>query len=92
MKPELAIGEVPGTVFGLAERGWMTQALFSRWHFLRYAPAARLLLDGHSSHYCPETLKLAQKQGVIMLALPPNTKHLTQPLDKGVFGPLKQRW
>lgn len=25
-------------------------------------------------------------------ALPPNTTHLTQPLDKGCFGPLKMAW
>ena len=98
MKPELAIGEVPGTVYDLVESGWMNQELFKLWferHFLRYAPAARpllLLLDGHSSHYCTETLKLAQEQDVIMFALPPNTTHLTQPLDKGAFGPLKLRW
>ena len=91
MKPELGFGEVPGTVYGLVDRGWMTQHLFKCWferHFLRYAPAAQpllLLLDGHSSHYCPETLKLAQEEDVI-------TTHLTQPLDKGMFGPLKLRW
>lgn len=64
-------------------------------HFLRYAPATRpilLFLDGHSSHFCPEALKLAQQEEIIMLALPPNTTHLTQPLDKGVFGPLKLQW
>ncbi len=98
MKPELGVGEVPGTIYGLVQKGWMTQELFMLWfdrHFLRYAPATRpilLLLDGHSSHYCPEALKLAQQEEVIMLALPPNTTHLTQPLDKGVFGPLKLRW
>ena len=98
MPPSLAVGEIPGSVYGLSDSGWMNQHLFCRWfkrHFLRYAPAARpllLLLDGHSSHYCPETLKLAQEEEVIILALPPNTTHLTQPLDKGVFGPLKMKW
>ena len=27
-----------------------------------------------------------------MFTLPPHTSHLTQPLDKGCFGPLKQHW
>ncbi len=64
MPPSLAVGEIPGSVYGLSDSGWMNQHLFCRWfkcHFLRYAPAARpllLLLDGHSSRYCPETLKL----------------------------------
>ena len=98
MAPELAIGEIPGSVYGLVERGWATRELFEQWfkkHFLRYAPAARpllLLLDGHSSHYSLETMKMAMKDDVIVLALPPNTTHLTQPLDKGTFGPLKVRW
>lgn len=98
MPPSLAFGEVPGSVYGMSDSGWMSQLLFNHWfkcHFLRYAPAARpllLLMDGHSSHYCPDTLQLAQDEDVIVLALPPNTTHITQPLDKGVFGPLKTRW
>ena len=95
---ELCEGEIPGTVYGLSDRGWIDQELFDMWfsnHFLRYAPGARpllLLLDGHSSHYCPETIRLAAAEQVIMFALPPNTTHLTQPLDKGCFGPLKVAW
>ena len=98
MTPNLAVGEVPGTVYGVSDKGWMDQHLFKLWferHFLRYAPAVRpllLLLDGHSSHYCPETIQLASEEDVILFALPPNTTHLTQPLDKGVFGPCKIHW
>ncbi len=29
---------------------------------------------------------------MIIFALPPNTTHLSQPLDKGCFGPLKSHW
>ena len=78
--------------------GWMDQELFDKWfcnHFLRYALCVRpilLLLDGHSSHYCPDTIRLAAQGKVIIFALPPNTTHLTQPLDKGCFGPLKMAW
>lgn len=98
MYPEMANGEIPGTQYGFSEKGWMNSLLFHNWfkkQFLRYAPASRpllLLLDGHSSHYHPDTIKAAIESGVIILALPPNTTHLTQPLDKGVFGPFKQHW
>ena len=98
MPPELAIGELPGTEYGLSEKGWMNSTLFHAWFckiFLRYAPASRpilLLLDGHSSHYYPLTIQLATENGVIIFTLPPNTTHLTQPLDKGVFGPFKCHW
>ena len=98
MSPDMANGEIPGTQYGFSDTGWMKSKLFDSWfkkQFLRYAPASRpliLLLDGHSSHYCPDTLKLAAENGVIIVALPPNTTHLTQPLDKGVFGPFKVHW
>jgi len=98
LSPELAKGEVPGTIYGLSSSGWMDMELFNVWfkrHFLRYAPAARpllLLMDGHSSHYCIDTVQLAASEGVTLFVLPPNTTHLMQPLDKGIFGPLKVRW
>ena len=96
--PELTVGEVPGTIYGLSEKGWIDQELFEVWflnHFLRYASHARsllLLLDGHSSNFCPETIQAAATEQVILFVLPPNTTHLTQPLDKGCFGPLKAKW
>ena len=98
MCPDMAIGELPGTEYGLSEKGWMNGVLFKAWFrkvFLRYAPASRpilLLLDGLSSHYNPDTIKLATENEVIIFTLPPNTTHITQPLDKGVFGPFKAHW
>lgn len=98
LAPELAVGEVPGTIYGLSAKGWIDHELFDIWfnnHFLRYAPSARpllLLMDGHSSHYCPDTIKQAAEQQVILFTLPPNTTHLSQPLDRGCFGPLKTAW
>ena len=98
LPPELAVSEVPGTIYGLSSKGRIDQELFDLWfiqHFLRYAPPIRpllLLMDGHSSHYCLSTIKCAAKEKVILFTLPPNTTHLTQPLDKAVFGPLKVSW
>ena len=76
----------------------MTRDLFNEWfqrHFLLYAPSTRpllLLLDGHSSHYCPETIRAAAASQIIIFALPPHTTHLTQPLDKSAFACLKKSW
>ena len=98
MTAEMAVGEIPGTQYGFSENGWTNSILFDSWfkkQFMRYAPASRpliLFLDGHSSHYCPDTINLAADNGIIIFTLPPNTTHLTQPLDKGVFGPFKQHW
>ena len=51
-----------------------------------------LLLDGHSSHYSPSTIKLAAENQIIVFVLPPNTTHIAQPLDVGCFSPLKAAW
>lgn len=98
LNPELTLGEVPGTLYGLSDNGWINSDLFYHWfnsHFLAYAPKSRpllLLMDGHSTHYCPEAIRVAAKEKVVLYTLPPNTTHLTQPLDKANFGPLKTAW
>ena len=64
-------------------------------HFLEHAVSQRplfLLLDGHSTHYQPEVIRLAREKEVIILCLPPHTTHETQPLDCGVFSSLKSHW
>lgn len=77
LNPELVKGEVPGTLYGLSSNGWIDRELFSSWffnHFLAYAPRCRpllLLLDGHTSHYCPEMIKMAAAEKVIISPSPP---------------------
>ena len=51
-----------------------------------------LLLDGHSTHYQPQVLKFAMEHQCIILCLPPDTTHETQPLDVGIFAPIKVQW
>ena len=96
---ELTRGEVPGTMYGLSPNsGWIDSELFFQWferHFLVYAPAGRpllLILDGHSSHFEPEFIRLAVSKGVIVFVLPPHTTHLCQPLDLTCFHSLKSYW
>jgi len=53
---EWTIGEVPGTIYGMGEKGWTCQQLFMFWlkHLLNNAVPAQpllLLLDGHSSYF-----------------------------------------
>lgn len=40
----------------------------------------------------PGFVKKAAEEQVIVFCLPPHTTHLTQPLDKGCFGPPKIYW
>ena len=93
-----AKGEVPGTRYGLSATGWVDTLLFKKWltnHLLKNAVRDRLLLlilDGHGSHYQPELITYAKKNGVVLFCLPPHTTHESQLLDTSVFKPLKQNW
>ena len=98
IRQELTYGEIPGTTYAGTGNGWVNAEIFDSWfskHFLAHAPSSRpliLLLDGHLSHFEPGALRLAAENDVIIFCLLPNTTHLTQPLDKGCFGPLKVYW
>ena len=51
-----------------------------------------LLLDRHSTHNQPEVICFAREKDIIIVCLPPHTTHEAQPLDCGVFSPLKAQW
>ena len=76
----------------------MTAEIFEDWfenHFLVNAPSLRplvLLLDGHSSHFNLNAIRLATQSQVIMFCLPPNTTHRLQPLGGDCFAALKASW
>jgi len=69
-----------------ASQAMVFQSLFvSSWPLL-------LLLDGHSSHYNIEAIKLARENGVIIFSLESHTTHELKPLDTAVFESLKINW
>lgn len=87
---ELTKCEIPGTLYGLSANGWFDMKLLSAWFFDHFSPIPiLLLLDGHASHYCPEVIRMAVKEKVIIFT---NTTHLIQPLDRAYFSPLKVHW
>jgi len=49
-------------------------------------------MDRHSSHFCPSVIHCASENDAVLIVFPPNTTHLTQPLDKGIYKPLKVEW
>ena len=68
LKPELTVGEVPGTVCSLLSKGWVYEEQFELWfthHFLAYAPPVRsfLLWITTLSHFQPD---LVAAKGMIM--------------------------
>jgi len=94
----LASGEVSATLYGMFASGWMDQELFADWflhNFLVHAIASRpllLLLDGHSSHFTLEFVKLAAEHYVILFCVLPHTTADTQPFYASCFKPLKNYW
>ena len=71
---------------------WFTKLFFPAVEEMVQTGPVVLFLDGHQSHAALPLIELAKDHGVILYALPPHTTHLLQPLDVGVFAPLKQVW
>ena len=64
-------------------------------HFLRNAVSHRfllLLLDGHKSLFELQSIEFTKENDIVTFCLPPYTTHEYQPLDVGLFGPLKKYW
>jgi hypothetical protein len=79
----------------------MTDEIGLRWlkdvfepYSRQYSTGAKrlLILNGHSSHLTPEFDTFCKENAIIYLCMPPHTSHLLQPLDVGVFGPLKRAY
>ena len=73
----------------------MDSELWLKKIFLKYACADRpllLILDGHKSPVTPDVIDEARKNEIEILCFPPHTTHVLQPLDKVVFGPLKEKY
>lgn len=49
-----------------------------------------LFFDGHFSHISLTLVDLSQDSGVHLMVLLSNTTRVLQPLDVGIYGPLKQ--
>lgn len=94
-------GGPPGTCYSMSDSWWMESANFHEWFYKLFFPAVEemlrtgpvvLFLDGHQSHSSLPLVEEARAKGIILFVFPPHTTHLLQPLDVGVFGPLKQVW
>ena len=94
-------GGPAGTCYGVSPSGWMEEANYLKWFEQQYYPAVKGLLqtgpvvlffDGHFSHMSIDLIKRAHSLGIYLFCLPPNTTHVLQPLDVGVFGPVKTQW
>ena len=71
---------------------WFTKLFLPAVSYLTETAAVLLFLDGHHSQISLELIRRAHGSDVLFLSLPTNTTHLLQPLDVGVFGPMKSAW
>ena len=87
--------------FSTSNSGWTSDShgiewLTSVFHPLTYPPVSTdpptrrlLIMDGHSSHITANVISFCMHKAIDLLILPPHTSQITQPLDIGLFGPLK---
>ena len=84
--------------FGCNTKGWMSNKHGLQWLHEVFEQLTRekangnprlLICDGHDSHITALWIAHCMRNNIIFMVLPPHSSHLTQPLDVGVFGPLK---
>ena len=80
-------------------KGWTSNEHGVEWLKKCFEPATRdkadgqfrlLICDGHDSHISSEFIRHCISNRIVLLLLPPHCSHLMQPLDVGIFFPLKQ--
>nr|CAH7717026.1 unnamed protein product [Callosobruchus chinensis] len=88
-----------GARYNRSKSGWFDTACFEDWFESTFLPNIRtldgpkvIIGDNLSSHISLNVLKLCEEQNVRFVCLPPNSTHLTQPLDVAFFSPMKKAW
>jgi DDE superfamily endonuclease len=70
---------------------WIKHFHSATWKQLQSPDDYRLLLcDGHDSHISADLVSFCIHNRIDLILLPPHSSHLLQPLDVGVFAPLKR--
>lgn len=92
-------GGPPNTRYNRSKSGWFDMNSFEDWFFTTVLPVLRrqdgkklIIGDNLSSHLSLEVVKACEQHNIAFVALPPNSTHLTQPLDVAYFRPLKSHW
>jgi hypothetical protein len=84
--------------FQSSNKGWTNKFLGFKWLTEVFEPETRpdspnrrrtLILDGHSSHTQSKFAQFCLDHNITLLLLPPHCTHELQPLDIGLFRPVK---
>lgn len=89
-----------GTRFNRYRSGWFDTTIFEDWFFsvvllyLRKLGDQKKVMigDNLAGHVSQKVLKSCRDNNISFVLLPPNSTHLTQPLDVAYFRPLKMKW
>ena len=84
--------------FSTSNSGWTSDSHAYEWISTVFDPETKredggrrlLLLDGHGSHLTSQFIAYCLRNSIDLVVLPPHSSHRLQPLDVGVFGPLKR--
>jgi hypothetical protein len=97
----LSLTVPPTWGIGCTESGWMNMEafyeyvanVFYKWLLEnKITMPVVLFMDGHTSHISLPLSLFCKEKGIILVALLPNSTHILQPLDVGVFRPVKGTW
>jgi hypothetical protein len=88
-----------GAQYYCSKSGWFDACLFEKWFFelllprLKRQTGKKLLIgDNLSSHLSMAVIEACKANDIAFVCLPPHSTDKLQPLDVGVFGPLKKVW
>jgi hypothetical protein len=86
-------------VYSSSHSGWFDMCVFEDWFgkiflpHVRRLPGKKVLIgDGLASHISLEVIKQCGENNIEFICLPPNSTDKMQPLDVGIFGPMKHAW
>lgn len=88
-----------GTRYNRSSSGWFDGPIFVDWvetivipYFDKKEGKKILIGDNLSSHLSLHLITKCKEKNIDFVFLPPNSTHITQPLDVAYFRPMKQAW
>ena len=88
-----------GTRYSITQHGWFDMQTFEDLFETTFLPVAKklpgkkiLLGDNLASHISISVIALCKENNVEFVCLPQNATHLIQPLDVGIYAPMKAHW
>uniref|UniRef100_A0A7M5XHY1 HTH psq-type domain-containing protein n=1 Tax=Clytia hemisphaerica TaxID=252671 RepID=A0A7M5XHY1_9CNID len=96
--PEWEQNGVEGAQYDATDTGWFDMVTFETWFHKVLLPNIKgnenscIIGDNLPSHLSLEVIEECERRNISFILLPPNSTHLTQPLDVAVFKGLETKW